>query len=154
MVQQALRANDTYQLRTAVKQYKFSAFAATLLLAYLHSCGAAQQEAEFKKETAHFKGLGCMSQRQPNFPRPQPKPRGTLSFLFTMADKTCTIRTRKFITNRLLARKQFVSSGPYLPEGQRIMVLGASCQPCAAEPQRVLRRAPGTDPFCPCRADH
>eukprot|EP00197_Chlamydomonas_leiostraca_P002766 CAMPEP_0202857068 /NCGR_PEP_ID=MMETSP1391-20130828/147_1 /ASSEMBLY_ACC=CAM_ASM_000867 /TAXON_ID=1034604 /ORGANISM="Chlamydomonas leiostraca, Strain SAG 11-49" /LENGTH=131 /DNA_ID=CAMNT_0049535825 /DNA_START=33 /DNA_END=428 /DNA_ORIENTATION=+ len=25
-----------------------------------------------------------------------------------MADKTCTIRTRKFITNRLLQRKQFV----------------------------------------------
>ena len=25
-----------------------------------------------------------------------------------MSDKTCTIRTRKFMTNRLLARKQFV----------------------------------------------
>mmetsp|Transcript_1410 Transcript_1410/g.1398 ORF Transcript_1410/g.1398 Transcript_1410/m.1398 type:complete len:132 (-) Transcript_1410:70-465(-) len=25
-----------------------------------------------------------------------------------MADKTCTIRTRKFITNRLLQRKQFI----------------------------------------------
>mmetsp|Transcript_11987 Transcript_11987/g.21708 ORF Transcript_11987/g.21708 Transcript_11987/m.21708 type:complete len:129 (-) Transcript_11987:78-464(-) len=25
-----------------------------------------------------------------------------------MADKTCTVRTRKFITNRLLGRKQFV----------------------------------------------
>ncbi|KAL6745326.1 ribosomal protein S24 component of cytosolic 80S ribosome and 40S small subunit [Haematococcus lacustris] len=25
-----------------------------------------------------------------------------------MADKSCTIRTRKFITNRLLARKQFI----------------------------------------------
>lgn len=28
-----------------------------------------------------------------------------------MSDKTCTIRTRKFITNRLLQRKQFVSVG-------------------------------------------
>ena len=26
-----------------------------------------------------------------------------------MADKACTVRTRKFMTNRLLARKQFVS---------------------------------------------
>ena len=26
-----------------------------------------------------------------------------------MSDKTCTLRTRKFITNRLLLRKQFVS---------------------------------------------
>jgi hypothetical protein len=27
-----------------------------------------------------------------------------------MADKSCTIRTRKFLTNRLLQRKQFVSA--------------------------------------------
>ena len=31
----------------------------------------------------------------------------------TMSDKTCTLRTRKFITNRLLMRKQFVS--PHAP---------------------------------------
>jgi ribosomal protein S24E len=29
-----------------------------------------------------------------------------------MADKACTIRVRKFITNRILERKQFVSSPP------------------------------------------
>lgn len=27
-----------------------------------------------------------------------------------MSEKSCTIRTRKFLTNRLLARKQFVSA--------------------------------------------
>merc|ERR1739847_8166 len=31
-----------------------------------------------------------------------------VGYLFTMADKACRIRTRKFITNRLLQRKQFV----------------------------------------------
>ena len=31
-----------------------------------------------------------------------------VGYLFTMADKACRIRTRKFITNRLMQRKQFV----------------------------------------------
>ena len=31
-----------------------------------------------------------------------------------MSDKTCTLRTRKFITNRLLMRKQFVSPPVHL----------------------------------------
>lgn len=32
-----------------------------------------------------------------------------------MSDKSCTIRTRKFITNRLLSRRQFVSAAPAAP---------------------------------------
>ena len=32
---------------------------------------------------------------------------------FTMAEKSCTIRTRKFMTNRLLSRRQFVSFMPH-----------------------------------------
>ena len=31
-----------------------------------------------------------------------------------MADKAVTIRTRKFMTNRLLSRKQFVSSASFV----------------------------------------
>jgi hypothetical protein len=31
------------------------------------------------------------------------------SGVVTMAERACTVRTRKFMTNRLLARKQFVS---------------------------------------------
>jgi hypothetical protein len=31
-----------------------------------------------------------------------------------MADKAVTIRTRKFMTNRLLSRKQFVSFDPHI----------------------------------------
>ncbi len=31
------------------------------------------------------------------------------SSVVTMAERACTVRTRKFMTNRLLARKQFVS---------------------------------------------
>ena len=30
-----------------------------------------------------------------------------------MAEKSCTIRTRKFMTNRLLMRRQFVSAGAW-----------------------------------------
>merc|ERR1711998_711328 len=33
---------------------------------------------------------------------------GTVKTPRTMGDKSCTIRTRKFMTNRLLSRKQFV----------------------------------------------
>jgi hypothetical protein len=39
-----------------------------------------------------------------------------------MADKACTIRVRKFITNRILERKQFVSSNPTIPS-----TLGRRC---------------------------
>ena len=45
---------------------------------------------------------------------------------FTMAEKSCTVRTRKFMTNRLLSRKQFVSPAAYCP--------------CAARPRRARRR--------------
>ena len=41
-----------------------------------------------------------------------------------MADKTVTIRTRKYMTNRLLARKQMVRIG-----------VGRACFPCLVMPR-------------------
>jgi hypothetical protein len=60
-----------------------------------------------------------------------------------MADKSCTIRTRKFLTNRLLQRKQFVSAAARGPVARRAPDLSAAPLTPPAAPQVVDVLHPG-----------
>ena len=75
-----------------------------------------------------------------------------------MAEKSCTVRTRKFMTNRLLSRRQFVSSCCLLHLDADLGALPIPCSPykapCLTPPSPALAPRPQvTDVLHPGRAN-